>query len=93
MVHKLPSLRYLQRMLAGLPKELIVGAIQQAPQPSLHSISYCLPLLNRLSAGLPLGIPGIADVILGATQHAPQPKRHSIKLNSLNSRGRDSSKK
>lgn len=49
--------------------------------------------MQRTPAGLPLGIPGIADVILGAIQQAPQPRRHSIKSNSLNNRVRDSSKK
>jgi hypothetical protein len=42
-----------------------------------------LPAVNwthRTPAGLPSGIPGIADEIDGAMQHAPQPTRHSICL-------------
>ena len=34
--------------------------------------------MQRTPAGLPLGMPGIAEEILGAIQHAPQPRRQSI---------------
>lgn len=36
--------------------------------------------MQRTPAGLPLGMPGIAEEILGAIQHAPQPRRQSIFL-------------
>jgi hypothetical protein len=34
--------------------------------------------MQRTPAGLPFGMPGIAEEILGAIQQAPQLKRHSI---------------
>lgn len=40
--------------------------------------------MQRTPAGLPLGMPGIADEIEGAMQHAPQPGRHDgVVSNSL----------
>lgn len=35
--------------------------------------------MQRCPAGLPSGIPGIAEVIEGAMQQAPHPRRQSIK--------------
>ena len=44
---------------------------------SWHKLSQ-FDRIQRISAGLPLGIPGIEDDMLGAIQQAPQPKRQSI---------------
>lgn len=49
---------------SGLPKSL----------QRLSSLSW----MQRTPAGLPPGIPGMADEMDGAIQHAPHPTRHSM---------------
>jgi hypothetical protein len=48
------------------------------PWPKIKHRSCASSWTHRIPAGLPPGMPGMAELIDGAMQHAPQAWRHSM---------------